>query len=115
MTPRVIVVGQDLGEVGLDAVQRQRRDVSRVGLGSIDVGRHVRVHVGNMQRGDVDAVGGELLAGGVRHRPRGGLRGAVGAGAGGCSHDSTERTLRIAPPPFDARIGAKARVTRSGP
>ena len=76
------VVGEDLGEVGLDAVQRQRRDVSRVGLGSIDVGRHVRVHVGDMQRGDVDAVGGELLAGGVRHRPRGGLRGAVGTGGG---------------------------------
>ena len=31
------------------------------------------------------------------------------------SHDSTDRTLRIAPPPLATRIGAKPRVTRSGP
>jgi hypothetical protein len=31
------VIGQDLGDFGLDAVQRQRCDVSRVDLGGTDL------------------------------------------------------------------------------
>ena len=55
-----------------DRVRDRGRDVSRVDLGGIDAGRHVRVHVGNMQRGDVDGGRRELLAGGVRHRAHAG-------------------------------------------
>ena len=37
------------------------------------------------------------------------------ADCGALNHDSTDRTLTIAPPPLAPRMGAKAWVTASGP